>query len=171
MLRYSIATLSTCAVLALAIASSPLELGIWAIFILILIILTATSVLPTWFSLILFLIYVGALLVIFAYFICIEPNHQLQLLVIIAISTVSAGCFFPWAHHINIPEGLDQIDVKSGLWLLLTRNIQCFTFLALVLFLVLVIVVKITTLFKGPLRPFKYVPTYPKNSPSNKNYK
>jgi len=108
----------------------------------------------SWIGLIIFLVYIGGLIVIFAYFLAICPNQQIV---------------FKWKRHgivtffllrrlltyrgkLTIPswrqEGMSSTILYSG------KEFSLLVLLALTLFITLVAVVKVVELKRGPLRPF-----------------
>jgi len=112
----------------------------------------------SWFSFIIFLIYIGGLLIIFAYFSALQPNQ------FIFIETLSFSLLF--LAFISMPRAsllctrvLDQKPQVSFLWeiSLILNSSQAFIYLLIAntLFLVLLVVVKITGTNSSPLRPIK----------------
>lgn len=140
---------------SIILALSPLTIGLW---ILILALFTATVTalsISSWFGFIVFLIYIGGILVIFAYFAATQPNQQLKLAIPLS-ATVITAILLPT--YIN-PSTVNQFPRKS--WWISSlydiTNISSLTFLALTLFLALIRVVKVSYLNRSPLRPFSYV--------------
>lgn len=156
--------------LIIILSNSPISLGLWVIMSTLIISSTISVLIPSWFSLTIFLIYVGGLLVIFAYFLSIQPNQQIKILKILFTLTLSALLLTPITMALNLPHTQEKTNYTIITEMLVPYNIQIFAFLALALFLALVAVVKVTKIYMGPLRPFKYVPTYSKIPPSWQNY-
>lgn len=156
---------------SLLFSLSPLSLGIWVIILTLLIIINISLEISSWFPILFFLIYAGALLVLFSYFVAIQPNQQLgfrKILITLIISTTIIIIFNknflnPLLNFSNISSNLIFIISFINLYIVL--------FLALILFLTLVVVVKISCSRKAPLRPYLYVFTNSKRSPFNQNYK
>lgn len=142
---------------SLFIASTPLSLGLYILLLALSIAGFIRLSLHSWVRFLLFLIYIGGLLVIFAYFAAIQPNQPIEMAKI--ISTLAAAILiidFP-IDHINLtPITLNQQTPSLDI-IYSTLNIPVLILLALVLFLALVAVVKISQNFQGPLRPFIYV--------------
>jgi len=65
--------------LSIVLAFTPLALGLWVLILSISISLLTSLIYSSWFGFILFLIYIGGMLVIFAYFVRIQPNQQFSL--------------------------------------------------------------------------------------------
>lgn len=140
--------------LVLVLSSTPLNIGLWIIFSTLIISISITISIQSWFPIILFLIYVGGLLVIFAYFVSIQPNQQLIIIKIITIIILTFSIFIPTSLNYSSSPTPESINKQTILELLSIYNIQTLIFLALILFLALVAVVKITKIYIGPLRPF-----------------
>ena len=162
-----ITSLASCIIFSI----SPLTLGLWIIIITLSISIFFSYFILSWFALILFLIYVGGLLVIFSYFVAIQPNQQLGFIKIITISITSLIYFSMLRKKFFI------IDYKiNNLFLdpsiIITNHYYIIIlFLVIVLFLALIAVVKITFSSKSPLRPFLYVFSNTKIPPINKKLK
>lgn len=142
--------------LALLNAFTPLALGFWVIILSLSIALTTSINCFSWFGFIIFLIYVGGILVIFAYFVAIQPNQQLDLTIRIRsvlFTTFLLILLMPFTQISN----LWSITPTWITTILSVINLITLTILALTLFLAILSVVKISSAFIGPLRPFSYV--------------
>ena len=153
MIITSILRTTTLLAFSIILAPNPITaaLGLLAISILIATIFaTSTS---TWLAVIVFLVYVAGVLVIFAYFVAITPNQQiiistspLLLLSILAITLT---------YSITKIYNFTTIDKSIKIIFFYTEiNISTLLFLAIILLLTIVIVVKISSQSKGPLRSF-----------------
>jgi hypothetical protein len=108
------------------------------------------------------------MLVIFAYFLALTPNQQIANFNIVPYILISLITFstLTYITNIKIPSISEVYQGNSILYA--GETAPFLILLALVLFLTIVIVVKLTNRSRGPLRPFsKYVQTYPNHSPSN----
>nr|WRW51314.1 NADH dehydrogenase subunit 6 [Micropodarke fujianensis] len=139
--------------LALLNAFTPLALGFWVMMLSLSIALTTSMNCFSWFGFMIFLIYVGGMLVMFAYFVAIQPNQQLDLTI-----SMSSVLFTTFLLMLLMP-----FTQMSNLWsiaptwittMLNMMNLITLTILALTLFLAMLSVVKISSAFMGPLRPF-----------------
>ena len=139
----------------LILTSSPLLLGLWIILLALLISIFVAISSTSWLGIIIFLIYVGGLLVIFAYFVALTPNLLIEgkksgLIVIVTALASSTALY-----HTNTP---DFKGFATALQLpiinLLTENSLITITLALVLFFALIAVVKLCSSLSSPLRPF-----------------
>jgi len=143
---------------------SPINLGLT-----ILIIALSTSIIfaliySSWIAFLLFLIYIRGILIIFAYFVTLSPNIPINISkpILITIPIITYIIFLE--NSLYPPLTTFQININT-FYSPLTRN--TLIILALVLLLTIVIVVKITSSTKGPLRPFNYVQTNSLITPSH----
>ena len=158
---------------SLIIAQSPVAIGIWVLIFSLTLAFTLRSFLLSWFGFLIFLIYIGGILVIFAYFSALQPNQHLKILPItITLLLVFATLilFIP-----SLPNSLPLLNapkITQILLILSWHTTPIYIILALILFFALVAVVKITAISRGPLRPFlPYASTFTKISPFSKNHK
>lgn len=161
-------------IFASALTTSPLNLGLWTLFTALITAIICSSIERSWFALLLFLIYIGGILVVFAYFITISPNQETRLTPLMLLSSVL------WLIFILLT--FNNFISSPNSFILSTNNLEFSPFfyglsslilllLGLILFIALILVVKLTIRHTGPLRPFKYVLSYTKNSSTNQNYK
>jgi hypothetical protein len=109
------------------------------------------------------LIYIGGVLVIFAYVAALAPNSQFRLSSTSIFPIFLFFCFFLSSLFLetkiltlNVFSSLPQQHFNAvGASLYRTINTEILIFLALILLLALIIVVKICFFHWGPLRPFK----------------
>lgn len=141
---------------SLVLASSPLFLGLWVLFLALSISLLMGALTTSWLGLFIFLIYVGGLLVIFAYFVALAPNHLIESksILLLTLATYPSLVFILWPNFIM--PATDFLENTQSLitTLLFFSNISIYIFLALILFLALIAVVKVSSISAGPLRPF-----------------
>nr|YP_009988589.1 NADH dehydrogenase subunit 6 [Pharyngocirrus uchidai]QNM39900.1 NADH dehydrogenase subunit 6 [Pharyngocirrus uchidai] len=141
---------------ALLFTSTPLNLGLWIMFISILMASTLSFLTTSWFGLLLFIIYVGGLLVMFAYFVAISPNQEISfrnVFLVFAATFMAITMLSP----ISIPQQFAPIFTASSqmaFFFYAPLNIAPLILMALTLFLALVAVVKVSNRGGGPLRPF-----------------
>ena len=162
-----LATLLNTMSISVIFSSSPLTLGVWVILISLLITLFLCSLTTSWFTFLIFLIYIGGLLVIFSYFVAIQPNQHLGMLKMIAMSVVSRFYLYSLsAPIIRLPHRLSLLTPSLRI-VISSPTIFIIILMAISLFLALIVVVKITYSTKAPLRPYSsYVQTYSKISPT-----
>nr|ALQ78845.1 NADH dehydrogenase subunit 6 [Glycera cf. tridactyla FS19] len=146
-------TLAMC--MSILLTFSPLAMGFWVLMIALLTAACVSLSMSSWFGFIIFLIYIGGMLVMFAYFTAIQPNQQFKILTPLS-ATIMTSLILP--SYMN-PTIINNINFKN--WWMSTMydsmNIPSLIFLALALFLALISVVKISFLNRAPLRPFIYV--------------
>lgn len=154
-----ILTSSICAITStIFLAINPLTMGIIILIIALLLANLFAMSLSSWLSFLVFLIYIGGMLVIFSYFVALIPNQhvKLSLLSLFLLSSTTLILISIFVLNINIPIivnfsiHLNTIYVKF--------NISSLLILAWLLLFTIIVVVKLVTNNKGPLRPFlKYV--------------
>lgn len=142
---------------ALLFSSSPLNLGLWIIVIAITIATTMSFISASWFGLLLFIIYVGGLLVIFAYFVAISPNQEINFINIIltflgtfALTLTISTSFLP----IKQLPTIYHTNPYIALFFYSSKNVLPLILMALALLVALIAVVKVSNRGNGPLRPF-----------------
>lgn len=138
------------------LAQTPIQLGIIILITALSVSLLFAWIISPWISFLIFLIYIGGILVIFSYFIAITPNQKLPLLsVIVTLLIFSLTTIF-------ILNKLSRNGIQ------INNRIQTNTFyninqtpsliiIALILLITIIIVVKVSNSLQGPLRPFNYV--------------
>ena len=137
--------------ISLILMPNPLILGVW-IFILTVRVSITISILSSWFAMIFFLIYVGGLLVLFAYFLAIQPNQFTGISTLILFTSfriIFLNSIFTITYWSSFTHSTPNIT-----FIIHNSNIPTIILLATLLLLILVIVVKITSFKSGPLRPF-----------------
>lgn len=88
---------------SLVTARSPLALGLWILFMSMLVSVLCRTTFSRWFGFIIFLIYIGGMLVIFAYFAAIQPNQEVNL---------RTPLFFIVVAFINLPINIYPVLVN-----------------------------------------------------------
>lgn len=158
MLIIAFSSLALAFALSLLLASTPLLLGAWILLLTFSIAGIFSFSISSWLGIFTLLIYVGGLLVIFAYFIALAPN---QIFEVKTIFLSSLFLFFSFSVFLISVKSLFPITLQTPatsypLYALLTHsNMTLFIILALILFLTLIAVVKIRTFSSGPLRSWK----------------
>lgn len=155
---FSLASISLASIsLSIIFAESPLTLGLWLILITLISSVFILSTTSKWFGIVLFLVYVGGLLVIFSYFSAISPNQLTDISVI-------GRTLFSSLFLIGGPVILTQTPSFLGSWIKLpvhsqhlvlsSSNMIILVSAAVVLFLTMIMVIKVAPNHQGPLRPF-----------------
>lgn len=156
---YFFTSLALALTFTLLLASTPLLLGAWILLLTFAIASLFSFISATWLGIFSLLIYVGGLLVIFAYFVALAPNQILEAKTMI-LSTLSLFSLFFITSTSQLSLfssfSLDTPSVQPPITNLLSlSNTMILISLALILFFTLVAVVKIRTRQAGPLRPWK----------------
>lgn len=144
--------------------NQPLSIGLRLLLLSIFVSIFLGIVVSRWIGYVLFLVYVGGLLVIFGYIAVCSPNVLYSRnLIIRSIGFASALLFivFVFIYGLNefIVRGgreVYRVEIYGGACthLYAYRRISIILFLGLVLLLTLLAVVKVCYFFRGPLRPF-----------------
>lgn len=147
--------LTTSIFLTLPKINNPLSITLIIIFIALITALIFCTTLSSWYAFLIFLIYVGGILVIFAYFTATSPNQQqismkkiMYYIVVSFIITLSLLL----SRRIIIP--LTPAKSHQLIRLFISHNIYSLIIITLILLLTIVIVVKLASRSKGPLRTF-----------------
>nr|YP_009755021.1 NADH dehydrogenase subunit 6 [Lepidozona coreanica]QIP53387.1 NADH dehydrogenase subunit 6 [Lepidozona coreanica] len=150
----------------LLMVNQPLSLGF---FILVNSLLLSVSICyqdKPWFGFILFLIYIGGMLVMFAYITALMPNLAFKNMNLWTIFLGVLGFWFillnsvellgiPGSNKNSESVSLGEYYNNLGISLFSVFNINLIVGLAIILLFILICVVKICYFNKGPLRPFK----------------
>nr|YP_009471365.1 NADH dehydrogenase subunit 6 [Marphysa tamurai]AVG72588.1 NADH dehydrogenase subunit 6 [Marphysa tamurai] len=148
-------TMSVVMTTTILLASNPATLSIWLIITASLMATTIALPSTSWFALILFLIYIGGMLVMFSYFVVIQPNQHLEMKKMILATSLSTSVLFLPHLNMAIPTfTTSSLNNMEPFLLLLPNSFIVFLLLASILFLILIAVVKISKIQDGPLRPF-----------------
>ena len=140
--------------ISLPLAMSPLTLGVWILFTSSILSALITLIISSWTGIITALIYIGGLNVLFAYFIATIPNQYLFSKPLLLSRTITFIITF--TNFKLAPPRLITFFQRNYIITKLFFNFDAliFIWLALILFLALVAVVKIASRHHGPLRPF-----------------
>uniref|UniRef100_A0AAU6QGV9 NADH dehydrogenase subunit 6 n=1 Tax=Prionospio sanmartini TaxID=3050092 RepID=A0AAU6QGV9_9ANNE len=139
----------------LALATSPLFMGLWIISLALVMAMSTSMILTSWLGMMMFLIYVGGLLVMFAYFVALTPNLLIESKTMTLMLTLSTPLIFLSVSIMLISDNKLFSDITQlPLSFLMSENLYTITLIALTLFFALVAVVKICSTFSSPLRPF-----------------
>nr|BDQ43984.1 NADH dehydrogenase subunit 6 [Pheretima okutamaensis] len=146
--------LMTTSTMMLYLCTTPIMLGVNILIMALLLSVSLASSMSSWYAFLVFLIYVGGMLVMFAYFLALAPNQQMPtkshmiymvmtLLILTFVANITDTKIF-------IPQEMHQ----DSTYLYSMSTAPLLILLALILLLTMVIVVKLTNRSGGPLRPF-----------------
>lgn len=149
-----ITRLITATYIRIVIVTRPVQITLIIIFIALLTASLFSRLISSWYAFLVFLIYVGGILVIFAYFTATSPNQQIRNIkkVILRISIR-----FPTLIIIIINTNYFQrIESKRYqiIALFSSNNSYLLIGITIILLLTIIIVVKLASRSKGPLRSF-----------------
>lgn len=141
--------------LTLPKANNPLSITLIIIFIALITACSFSATLSSWYAFLVFLIYVGGILVIFAYFTATSPNQQQisakKIIKTILLILSITGLFLIFRNR-YIP--LTPSKSHQLISLYTAHNIYTLIIITLILLITMVIVVKLCSRTKGPLRTF-----------------
>nr|YP_003204739.1 NADH dehydrogenase subunit 6 [Fusiturris similis]ACF04846.1 NADH dehydrogenase subunit 6 [Fusiturris similis] len=158
-------SLTFSSILMFPLMSQPLSLGLAIMFSTLLMCYTSAMLLSSWYGYILFLIYVGGLLVMFAYVAALSPNvlfgkgAPLVLFVLSAVLMILVTYLVPLVDLSSITDYKNFNELKNlktyGVELVSPHMASILIGLAVILLINLIVVVKICYYQRAPLRPFE----------------
>uniref|UniRef100_A0AAU8L1G5 NADH dehydrogenase subunit 6 n=1 Tax=Polychaeta sp. TaxID=3061522 RepID=A0AAU8L1G5_9ANNE len=143
--------------LFMPLMTTPLGLGLWILLLALMIASNMMFTMSSWFSFILFLIYIGGLLVMFAYFSAIDPNKKINLMsplfipILFMTMLLMMSAKLSWSTQLMEFSNQHQYSFPA---LFFSNSAMFLIIMMLTLLLILISVVKITNRTQGPLRPF-----------------
>jgi NADH-ubiquinone oxidoreductase chain 6 len=143
-------------ILTLILISTPLMIGISIIMVALRLACLFASLFRSWYAFLIFLIYVGGILVIFAYFVSLVPNQKTdykkhaKFILLTFFFLILLKIIINWTPVILV----SAFSINS---LYLHARSPILFFIVVLLLITIVIIVKITNRTAGPLRPFSYV--------------
>jgi len=147
-------SLITAIYLAIATVKRPIQITLIIIFIALLTASLFSIIISSWYAFLIFLIYVGGILVIFAYFTATSPNQQINDSKKVTFITLTRFILFIITmlfinSNYNIRHEQHQI-----IRIFSSNNIYLLIGITIILLLTIIIVVKLASRSKGPLRSF-----------------
>lgn len=140
--------------ISLLLCSSPLAIGLTILSIALLIAILYSLTCSSWFGLLIFLIYIGGILVIFSYFVALIPNQPSISISNLNILRISIIITLLLTNLFNYPPLIISVYSNFTEVIYQPQNTSILILLALILLLIIVITVKITHRSRGPLRAF-----------------
>lgn len=141
---------------AITMSLNPITIGILILITSLVLTLIYSILLTSWVAFLIFLIYVGGILVIFAYFVALTPNQQRNILRLPITTIFLSSLLIITTRNFRIK--IPQLNLNSIRTFYQINNINLLFILAIILLFTIIVVVKLVTNNKGPLRPFiKYV--------------
>nr|YP_009743686.1 NADH dehydrogenase subunit 6 [Notocochlis gualtieriana]QIE12003.1 NADH dehydrogenase subunit 6 [Notocochlis gualtieriana] len=144
--------------------AQPLSLGLSIMISTFLLCSVTAMLISSWYAYILFLIYVGGLLVMFAYVSALSPNvlfsgmSSVILFFIFSMVFMSLLYFYPFSDLSSILYNSSYTEMKQlkmyGGQLVSPQNVSILIGLGIILLINLIVVVKICYYQQSPLRPF-----------------
>nr|AEP39140.1 NADH dehydrogenase subunit 6 [Oncomelania hupensis hupensis] len=155
----------TCSVLMFPLMAQPLSLGLSIMLSTLFLCMSSAMLISSWYAYILFLIYVGGLLVMFAYVAALSPNTLFSgtnvIIFFIVLSAIISIILY--THYFIDPMKTETLNTwvetkklkTYGIELASPHYISILIALGTILLLNLIVVVKICFYQHTPLRPFK----------------
>nr|AOR07213.1 NADH dehydrogenase subunit 6 [Mesenchytraeus solifugus] len=135
-------------------AMNPLTLGLLILFLALLLSISFSMSMSSWVALLIFLIYIGGMLVMFSYFVAITPNQNLSTMLILSMLSISMMALSSISFMLNMSPPIEMEYVQQTNIMYESYNIFSLIMLAMILLFTMVVVVKVSIHNKGPLRPF-----------------
>nr|ACR00044.1 NADH dehydrogenase subunit 6 [Pectinaria gouldii] len=159
MLLMTLFSTASALAMTLPLTSSPVIMGVWVLIFAMLSAILTAFLSTSWFGFILFIIYIGGMLVMFSYFSAISPNQHMKMSSSALIALLLSGSIYFFLFKALSVFPFSSIShsahAPSFIMLFSKSNLPILIFLALLLLLALILVVKLTQRSEGPLRPFK----------------
>jgi|GWRWMinimDraft_12_1066020.scaffolds.fasta_scaffold21612_2 NADH-ubiquinone oxidoreductase chain 6 len=149
-----ITSLITATYIRIIIVSSPVQITLIIILIALLTAALFSNLISSWYAFLLFLIYVGGILVIFAYFTATSPNQQITNIkkVIVAI-LVRFSFSLITIYRLDFFQSINYRSYQI-ISIFSSNNSYLLIGITIILLLTIIIVVKLASRSKGPLRSF-----------------
>lgn len=140
-------------VLLLALTDTPIIIGIAILTLALSLACIFAYIIRSWYAFIIFLIYVGGILIIFSYFISLTPNNRrnyLPKVKLFILSYLASLIVLFYRNRIYV-----NINYSFNIFYLYKLNyFPVLLFIILILLFIIFIVIKIISQTKGPIRPF-----------------
>lgn len=133
---------------------NPITLALTILVISISVAILFAYRISSWIAFLVFLIYIGGIIVIFTYFVAISPNITINIAWPILFSISTFILLILYINQLNTTTPIISNTSISLNTFYATEINQTLIILALLLLLTIVIVVKLASINKGPLRPF-----------------
>ena len=134
-------------------APNPLIMGVSILNIALLIASIYSTLISSWLAFLIYLIYVGGILVIFSYFLAITPNQQsiIRPFLLPLLRGFFIILFSTYLLDLWIPTSVSTQQIYT---LYRATNMPILIILIMILLLTIIAIVKISSRTKGPLRAF-----------------
>lgn len=147
-------SLIAAAYLTIATVKRPIQITLIVIFIALLTASSFSILISSWYAFLIFLIYVGGILVIFAYFTATSPNQQRTDSKKLTFTIfISFTIFIIIITYTNLNNYINH-DQQQIIRLFSANNTYILIGITIILLLTIIIVVKLASRSKGPLRSF-----------------
>nr|YP_010713460.1 NADH dehydrogenase subunit 6 [Haemadipsa yanyuanensis]WDA96161.1 NADH dehydrogenase subunit 6 [Haemadipsa yanyuanensis] len=147
----------------LFIISSPVMMLLMILFNSLLLSMIIAFNLSSWYAFLMFLIYIGGMLVMFSYFVAISPNQYIKMKLMLFSPVLIMLMLLLNSYIYGSTMSMNNLFFNFILMMYKNESNFCTLFLILLLMLMMLMVSKLMKLSKGPLRPFMYVYTITKS--------
>nr|YP_010688063.1 NADH dehydrogenase subunit 6 [Torix tukubana]WBR65244.1 NADH dehydrogenase subunit 6 [Torix tukubana] len=113
--------------------------------------------LSTWYSFLIYLIYIGGMLIMFTYFVVLSPNEYLKIKLYFTTLLMTFMMLMIPSMIIKDKFIIHNMYSFNSNDLYLNYNIPILFFMVMLLLFMMLMIVKMINMSKGPLRPFLYV--------------
>nr|YP_010373159.1 NADH dehydrogenase subunit 6 [Aldisa cooperi]UPI11625.1 NADH dehydrogenase subunit 6 [Aldisa cooperi] len=132
-------------ILCLPLMKNPISMAAMVVAISLVVVSIISMFSSFWFSYVLFLVYVGGLLVMFIYICLVSSNHPFKVSLVSVLCILFGSCVFSFNAENSIGYGF----MGYGTWLggeklMENSNLSIFLFLAVLLLIMLLVVVRIS---------------------------
>nr|UZT67854.1 NADH dehydrogenase subunit 6 [Acanthobdella peledina] len=142
---------------SLMISYNPLLMSINILFSALIMTYLFSSIFSSWYAFMIFLIYVGGMMVMFTYFTAMTPNQAMNLMnnlkYILLFMSLILMLNFMFKFD---PPSFFKMSFNSQGFYTASKVVPLMVLINLLL-LTMILIVKIINLSKGPFRPFNYV--------------
>nr|AKS48924.1 NADH dehydrogenase subunit 6 [Trypanobia cryptica] len=137
------------------VTEPPLLIGLLVMIMALMFTALSVFLLPSWMSMIIFLVYVGGLLVMFSYFLATQPNTKLIINkpFLILLFFMLYLLTLPWLLY--PPLLPPKMSAPNLMLMLSSMNMFTISLMGSILLLTLIVVVFFMRVYIGPLRPHK----------------
>nr|YP_009307964.1 NADH dehydrogenase subunit 6 [Typosyllis antoni]AOR87149.1 NADH dehydrogenase subunit 6 [Typosyllis antoni] len=141
--------------MTLSMIPNPLPLGMYILSMSLIMTMLMCLTTSSWMAMSVFLIYIGGLLILFSYFLSIQPNQFTTISTFTLTSLILLLMFKASTTKFYLPQMMSfNSHTLSIPFMMFSKNLPFIIIITSILLMILIVVVKITISKSGPLRPF-----------------
>nr|YP_009400209.1 NADH dehydrogenase subunit 6 [Zeylanicobdella arugamensis]AQT26247.1 NADH dehydrogenase subunit 6 [Zeylanicobdella arugamensis] len=145
--------MSLCFIMSSMTLNSPILMALNILLVSIMLAMMMSIMVSSWYAILMFLIYIGGMMIMFSYFIALTPNQTLKMKSYFAINMMTLSLILP-----PMIFFMNNLNIKNNMMMcydLYLMNMKPITMMMiLILLMMLLIIVKLVKISSGPLRPF-----------------